>query len=124
MEIKKIRKKPVEVEAVQVPRFPGDDGSEIDVGADAKNSIGQYIDLCEEIARWCRGTSYMMTDDGEIATARGNGLQPIIKGPHIVVPTIDARAVAVAGDWIIRGTKGEFYPCKPDILEATYEEVE
>ena len=25
------------------------------------------------------------------------------------------------GDWIIRGVKGEFYPCKPDVFEATYE---
>ena len=29
-----------------------------------------------------------------------------------------------AGDWIIKGVKGEFYPCKPDIFEATYELVE
>ena len=28
------------------------------------------------------------------------------------------------GDWIIRGVKGEFYPCKPDIFEATYESVD
>jgi len=28
------------------------------------------------------------------------------------------------GDWIIRGVKGELYPCKPDIFEATYEPVE
>jgi hypothetical protein len=28
------------------------------------------------------------------------------------------------GDWIIRGVKGEFYPCKPDVFEATYELVE
>jgi len=27
------------------------------------------------------------------------------------------------GDWIIRGIKGEFYPCKPDVFEATYERV-
>ena len=27
------------------------------------------------------------------------------------------------GDWIIQGVKGELYPCKPDIFEATYEEV-
>lgn len=31
---------------------------------------------------------------------------------------------ADAGDWIIRGVKGEFYPCKPDIFSATYESVE
>lgn len=35
----------------------------------------------------------------------------------------DARAkhVATEGDWIIKGVQGEFYPCKPDIFEATYE---
>ena len=27
------------------------------------------------------------------------------------------------GDWIIKGVKGEYYPCKPDIFEATYEVV-
>jgi hypothetical protein len=31
--------------------------------------------------------------------------------------------VASVGDWIIKGVKGEFYPCKPDIFEATYESV-
>jgi hypothetical protein len=31
---------------------------------------------------------------------------------------------AVPGDWIIKGVEGEFYPCKPDIFEATYEAVE
>jgi hypothetical protein len=29
--------------------------------------------------------------------------------------------IASIGDWIIKGVKGEFYPCKPDIFEATYE---
>jgi hypothetical protein len=31
--------------------------------------------------------------------------------------------VARDGDWIIQGVKGELYPCKPDIFEATYEPV-
>jgi hypothetical protein len=30
---------------------------------------------------------------------------------------------ADVGDWILKGVKGEFYPCKPDIFEATYEKV-
>lgn len=29
--------------------------------------------------------------------------------------------VILKGDWVIRGARGEFYPCKPDIFEATYE---
>ena len=42
------------------------------------------------------------------------------------VPTLEdgpdgrAKHVATIGDWIIKGIKGEFYPCKPDIFAATY----
>jgi hypothetical protein len=32
--------------------------------------------------------------------------------------------VVSKGDWVIKGVKGEFYPCKPDIFEQTYELVE
>ncbi|RJP44494.1 hypothetical protein C4587_01785 [Candidatus Parcubacteria bacterium] len=39
------------------------------------------------------------------------------------VPTLEGRHVASPGDWIIRGIKGEIYPCKPDIFAATYEPV-
>ena len=31
--------------------------------------------------------------------------------------------LASKGDWVIKGVKGEYYPCKPDIFEATYEQV-
>lgn len=34
------------------------------------------------------------------------------------------KHIATEGDWIIKGVKGEFYPCKPDIFEQTYEIVE
>lgn len=37
------------------------------------------------------------------------------------VTTLEGDHRAVVGDWIIRGVQGEFYPCKPDIFEATYE---
>lgn len=40
---------------------------------------------------------------------------------HIV--TLEGTMQAGLGDWIIRGVQGEFYPCKPDIFEATYEAV-
>ena len=39
----------------------------------------------------------------------------------IVVPTPEGEMRAEIGDWIIQGVKGEFYPCKPDIFEATFE---
>ena len=45
------------------------------------------------------------------ATMRYHGWVDTLEGGHIVCP----------GDWIIKGVKGEFYPCKPDIFEATYE---
>jgi hypothetical protein len=39
----------------------------------------------------------------------------------IFIQTLEGTHRADPGDWIIRGVKGEFYPCKPDIFEATYE---
>ncbi len=38
--------------------------------------------------------------------------------------TLEGRMKADFGDWVIRGVRGEFYPCKPDIFEATYDAVE
>jgi hypothetical protein len=40
-----------------------------------------------------------------------------------VIHTLEETLTASAGDWIIKGVMGEFYPCKPDIFEATYEPV-
>lgn len=37
------------------------------------------------------------------------------------IETLEGRMVVSAGDYVIRGIKGEFYPCKPDIFDATYE---
>ena len=37
------------------------------------------------------------------------------------IETLEGTMTANIGDWIIKGVKGEFYPCKPDIFEATYE---
>ena len=39
------------------------------------------------------------------------------------VSTLEGPLHISDGDWIIRGVKGEFYPCKPDIFAATYEAV-
>ena len=41
----------------------------------------------------------------------------------IKIPTLEGEMTAQMGDWIIKGVKSEFYPCKPDIFEATYEKV-
>lgn len=42
----------------------------------------------------------------------------------ISILTLEGTMIANTGDYIIRGVKGEFYPCKPDIFEQTYEEVD
>lgn len=41
-----------------------------------------------------------------------------------VIKTLEGCMTGLEGDWIIKGIKGEFYPCKPDIFEATYEAAE
>ena len=42
----------------------------------------------------------------------------------IDIPTLEGTMHASIGDYIIKGVRGEFYPCKPDIFRATYEAVE
>lgn len=42
----------------------------------------------------------------------------------IGIETLEGLMVARKGDWIIRGVKGELYPCQPDIFDMTYDPVE
>ena len=46
-------------------------------------------------------------------------------GPEdgLLIKTLEGTMRADPGDWIIRGVKGELYPCKPDIFAATYDPV-
>ena len=44
--------------------------------------------------------------------------------PTIKILTLEGIMTVCVGDYIIKGVKGEFYPCKPDIFEMTYEPVE
>jgi len=48
-------------------------------------------------------TNYTVDDDG------------------VLIQTLEGAMRASPGDWIIRGVKGELYPCKPDIFASTYE---
>ena len=41
----------------------------------------------------------------------------------VILKTLEGNMQANIGDWIIKGVKGEFYPCKPDIFKSTYEKV-
>lgn len=42
---------------------------------------------------------------------------------HGWIETLEGGHIVCPGDWIIKGVKGEFYPCKPDIFAATYEDA-
>lgn len=55
---------------------------------------------------------------GKIGTYRD-----LFDDPYLEIETLEGVMEASLGDWIIRGVKGEFYPCKPDIFAATYEHV-
>lgn len=44
-------------------------------------------------------------------------------GGGIDIRTLEGTMTALYGDWIIKGIKGEIYPCRNDIFEATYEKV-
>lgn len=41
----------------------------------------------------------------------------------LMIQTLEGSMQASIGDYIIKGVKGEFYPCKPDIFEMTYDKV-
>jgi hypothetical protein len=61
------------------------------------------------------GVTELVHDPGDGSTvSNGYGDIETLEGPLRVSP----------GDWIITGVKGEKYPCKPDIFEATYESAE
>lgn len=62
----------------------------------------------------------------------GNNLQEInaftdnktmIKNNTLIIPTLGGVMAAEIGSYIIKGVKGEYYPCRGDIFEDTYEEV-
>lgn len=57
-----------------------------------------------QIAQWC-----------------GGHVDPLKRG--IKINTLEGTMLAEINDFVIKGVKGEFYPCKPDIFEATYEEA-
>jgi len=67
-----------------------------------------------QIVEWMKasGDTFAMADEVRYTT------------PLMLIPTLGGTHAANPGDWIIRGVRGEFYPCKPDIFEATYEAVE
>lgn len=100
----KYRKKPVVIEAVQLP-----DIRSMGTHSQANVAMMEFEEILKGL-----GANF---EDGWKGRETKEGL-------CIVIPTLEGEHLASPGDWIIRGVKGEFYPCKPDIFEATYEPVE
>lgn len=73
--------------------------------------------LCREngaaIAAWCGGKWFDLYGRGD----RGEDIS------SVSIKTLEGTMRADLGDWIIKGVKGEFYPCKDDIFTATYEQM-
>ena len=89
----KYRKKPVEIEAVQ---WTGDNLRE----------VIDFTGLHPSAEKW--------TWEEYEAVVAQDGLK---------IFTLEGPLKAAVLDWIIRGVQGEFYPCKPDIFEQTYEAI-
>lgn len=49
---------------------------------------------------------------------------PVEDDPNAYILTLEGRMQCSPGDWILKGIQGEFYPCKPDIFDATYEPID
>jgi hypothetical protein len=66
-----------------------------------------------------------LTNEQEIREFVGEALvDPYDTKQFLLIKTLEGDMQANPGDWIIKGIRGEFYPCKPDIFEATYDPVE
>lgn len=90
----KFRKKPIVIEAMQ---WNGNDGEIHKMRLFCSEVSGPF----EDVLRTGDAKPYM----------------------YLNIRTLEGQMRADPGDWIIRGVKGEFYPCKPDIFAATYEPV-
>ena len=95
----KYRKKPVVIEAVQLT-----------------------WDTWDEV---CQFVGVGRLEDGKPAgTDKDLNGKPLRDGgPGLLIPTLEGVMLANPGDWIIKGSKSEIYPCKLDIFEAAYEPV-
>lgn len=67
--------------------------------------------------QWTGANMYEITEFSDASDIFG------FKDDKCSITTPEGVMTADVGDWIIKGVKGEFYPCKPDIFEATYEPV-
>lgn len=105
-EPRRYRKMPVVIEAMQ---WSG--------SADAATPIIDWILSGGGTARWHE------EKHESLGPYRADDINVLTTPEHIAINTLEGVMRADVGDYIIRGVQGEFYPCKPDIFESTYEEV-
>ena len=63
-------------------------------------------------------------DEFDIPNAKFIPCRGNLEHGYLIIPTLEGKHVALDQDWIIRGIVGEFYPCKPDVFDRTYEEIQ
>lgn len=68
--------------------------------------------------------AFRVTEDALSQLAEWVGDSAYVYDGKFCIKTLEGTMTAEIGDWVIKGVKGEFYPCKPDIFEATYEQTE
>ena len=78
----------------------------------------QWIDNTKEIIDFCQGKADYSVNDTAWEVGKG---QPSEK---LVIHTLEGDMVASRNDYIIKGLRGEFYPCKTDVFEKKYELAE
>lgn len=102
-------------------------------GFDRENNMPKYRKKPVIIDAWPNYTNDPEIDGGPsravpspvwLLDATANGT--VAPGPlsSLLINTLEGQMRADVGDYIIRGIKGELYPCKPEIFHATYEPVE
>jgi len=69
-------------------------------------------------------TQWTGLNTADICCFAGESIESIQPNKEFIIKTLEGNHIAQVNDWIIKGVKGEFYPCKPDIFEQTYEKVE
>lgn len=98
-------KKPVEIQAVQW------DGSNL-------KELAKFMQTQEDDDTWLRNLNLEYPYDTR------QGEHWIFDNGVLMIKTLEGNMMASKGDYIIRGVKGEYYPCKPDIFELTYNKSE
>lgn len=105
----KFTKKPVTVEAMQMPTdYDQEAVRQIAVWMVDNGLPGADVDVSE-------------VDDQYV---HGNVVLPEFGTNFLDIETLEGTMTARLGDWIIRGVQGEFYPCKPEIFEQTYDQAD